>query len=320
MLLGKIMGQLPHRWCTFVVCLCLSLVNSFQPAHAGVTDWMDIRVVDGHLMVETEVAGIAGLSIVDTGATSTSINARFLETEGLSFKTGQKVTVTGVFGKSKRTTYREIPGAIFGAPVTFLDVVDLDLGGPDIQFLLGANFLKGFIFQFDYTNGRMRLLTRDTVDLKEIQNVDAKKDRDGGSMVVRVKLNDDANAWLLMDTGSTGGILIERSLAKRLDLIESEESVDGVSSGVISSGEMEYLRVPLVQVGPFELENVLVSIPAPGESLEFFETITPTGTRMARRNTTDGILGYDILQHFVVTIDYQRGYVHFYPGEKIPAE
>jgi predicted aspartyl protease len=314
------MGRLPHRWCTFVVCLCYSLINSFQPAHAGVTEWMDIRVVDGNLMVETEVAGIAGLSIVDTGATATSINGRFLESEGLSFKNGPKVTVTGVFGKSKRSTYLEIPGAIFGAPVTFLDVVDLDLGAPDIQFLLGANFLKGFVFQFDYTNERMRLITRDTVDLKAIQNVDAKKDRDGGSMVVRVNLNNDANAWLLMDTGSTGGILIERSLARRLDWIETNESVDGVSSGVISSGEMEYFRVPSIEVGPFTIENVRVSMPAEGESLKFFDTITPTGSRFARRNASDGILGYDILQHFVVTIDYDRGYVHFYPGEKIPAE
>jgi len=140
------MGRSSHRWCKFVVCLYISLIISVQPANAGVTEWMDIQVVDGNLLVETEVAGIAGLSIIDTGATVTAINANFLESEGLSFKTGRKVTMTGVFGESKRSTYLKIPGAVFGAPVTFLNVVDLELGEPDIQLLLGANFSKAISF------------------------------------------------------------------------------------------------------------------------------------------------------------------------------
>jgi len=314
------MNLMPHRWCTFVVCLCFSLIYSIQPTHAAVTEWMDIRVVNGKLMVETEVAGIAGLSIVDTGATGTFINARFIEAEGLSFKKGRKVKVTGVFGRSKRSSYKKVQGKIFGAPVTFLDVVDLELGEPDIQLLLGANFLRSYIFQFDYPNERMRLMIRDAVDLKAIKNVEAKKERNGGSLLVRVNMDEDTGAWLMMDTGLNGGILIERDLARRLDWVDSHSKVKGVASGVISSGEMEYFRAPSIQVGPFEIENVLVSIPASGQFLEYFETVTPVGTKMARRSTSHGILGYDILQHFVVTIDYDRGYVHFYPGEKIPAE
>ena len=40
----------------------------------------------------------------------------------------------------------------------------------------------------------------------------------------------------------------------------------------------------------------------------------------ARLGDHPAVLGYDILKHFVVTVDYDRGYVHFYPGEKISAE
>ena len=279
---------------------------------------MDLRVVGGYLMIDTEVGGIAGRSIVDTGAQVTAINGRFLESADLSFKTGRKVTIEGVFSKEKRSTYRRVPAKIFGAPVTFSRLVDLDLGPPDIQLLLGADFLDTYIFQFDYTNERMRLITKDGVDLKAIKNVDAKKDRDSGSLLVRVNLEEGANAWLLMDTGANGGILIDRSFARRLDWIDTYASEDGVASGAISNSKLESFRVPSIQVGPFGIENVLVSIPAPGESPEYFEKDTQTGTRMARRNASDGLLGYDILKHFVVTIDYDRGYVHFYPGEKDP--
>ena len=75
-----------------------------------------------------------------------------------------------------------------------------------------------------------------------------------------------------------------------------------------------------ITVGPYELENVLVSIPAAGQDPELFEKTTEIGTRISSRQASAGLLGYEILQHFVVTVDYHRGHVHFYPGEKISAE
>lgn len=61
-----------------VACLCSSLIFAFKPVQAGVTEWMDIQVVDGHLLVATEVAGVPGFSILDTGATATAINGAFV--------------------------------------------------------------------------------------------------------------------------------------------------------------------------------------------------------------------------------------------------
>ena len=40
----------------------------------------------------------------------------------------------------------------------------------------------------------------------------------------------------------------------------------------------------------------------------------------ANRGKSKGLLGYDILQPFVVTIDYKSGHMHFYPGEKLSEE
>jgi hypothetical protein len=281
---------------------------------------MDLRIVNGLMLIDSEVAGIEGLAIVDTGAQLEAINSRFLEAEGLEFKKDRKLTVVGVHGKEKRSSYREIEAGIFGSRVTFTRLVELELGPPEYQLLLGSSFLDTYIFQFDYVNERMRLITKDSLDLKAIRNIEAKLDRDSNSLLVRVGLEEDTETWLMMDTGSNGGVLIDRPLASRLDWIDTYPKVDGISIGAVSSGEMEYFRVPLITVGPFELENALVSIPAPGVDAELFETSAETGTRIASRKALAGLLGYDILKHFVVTIDYDRGYVHFYPGEKIPAE
>lgn len=286
-------------------------------AYAAATPWYDIKVVDGKLMLPTEVDGIPGQSIIDTGSEFTAINTQFLEAENLDLKTGRKVLVPGVYGEEKRVSYRNVPGTVFGSEVNFSRVVGLELGDSDVQMLLGAGFFQDYIFQFDYTNERMRLITRDSIDMKSIKNVDSKKDKDNDTVVVKVLLDNGDAAWMLMDTGSASGLMVERSLAQIFDWTGTYPTIDGDKTGVNANEDMEYFRIPALEVGPFRLENVLVSMPEEGKDLEFFDKESETGTRFAKRNMAQGLLGNDILKHFVVTIDYQRGYVHFYPGEKI---
>ena len=314
------MSRLLRRGCLLVVCLNLVLFNAVKLAHAGATEWMDIRIVEGFILVETEVAGISGFSMIDTGASVEAINANFLAANGLEFKKDRKITLEGVFEKREVTSYREIPAAVFGSSVVFTRLIELDLGAPEIQLLIGSNFVDNYIFQFDYVNERMRLITRDALDLKAIRNVEAKLDRRDDKLLVRVGVEEDEEIWLAMDTGSNGGILINRSLASRLDWLETYERLEGTAGGALGSGDMEYFRAPLVTIGPFEIENVLVAIPVAGGSTELFDSPTETGSRIASRKRSAGLLGYDVLKHFVVTIDYDRGHVHFYPGEKVPAE
>ncbi len=289
-------------------------------AHAGASEWVNIKVVDGFLMLQTEVSGVSGYSIIDTGADFNAVNDTFLRAADLTYEKGRFIEVSGVFATERRYTYGEIPVTVFGSPVNFHDVVGLNLRSPDIQMILGASFLEGYIFQFDYPNQRMRLITRDSVDLKKIQNIKTSKNRWGGAPLVRVSLSDKADAWLMMDTGSTGGILIDRDLAKRLGWLDSYASEGGESSGAVSSGRMEYFTVPSIGFGPVKVADVQVSVPAEGETVELFEKYTPTGTRIPISGKSKGLLGFDILQHFVVTIDYEKGYVHVYPGEKLADE
>lgn len=296
----------------FVLSVFLTL-----PANAAVTAWFDLKVENGNLMLPTEVAGVPGYSIIDTGSEITAINSGFIEANGLEFDTGRKVKVKGEYGQQNRGTYRNIPGVVFGSSVTFTNAVDLDLGAPETQLLLGASFFKNYIFQFDYTNERMRLITRDEVDLKKIKNVESKRDHDNNYVVIKVGLNNDDVAWLLMDTGSNGGLLVERSQAEIFDWIGTYPTTKGISKGMVREREMEYFKIPSLDIGPFNIENVQVSMPAEGQHLEFFEEEEEIGTRFTKRNLAQGLLGFDVLKHFVVTIDYERGHVHFYPGEKV---
>lgn len=297
----------------------LGLTGLITPsAYGGATEWVQIKIVNGQLFVDTEIAGISGYSLIDTGAEVNAINGKFLESANLDYDKGRFIEIAGVFGTERRDTYKEIPVKVFGSTVNFHDLIDLDLGVSNIQLILGASFLERYIFQFDYPNQRLRLITRDSINLKKLKNVDSKKDKNGGSPLVKVGLSKKIDAWLVMDTGANGGILIDRDLAKRLDWLDGSARIQDKVHGVNSSGDMEHFTVPSIVLGPVELADVMVTIPASGQSVTLFEKYAPLGTRIARGGKAKGLLGYDVLRHFVVTIDYKTGYVHIHAGGKSP--
>ncbi len=286
-----------------------------QSVSAQVTPWVDILLHDRHLFVETEISGIPGYALIDTGAGINGINARFLEANDLSFPKGKEIKIYGAFGSAFRDTYKEIPVKIFGTELKFSDLTETNIGPAENQIILGAGFLKLLIFQIDYPNQRMRAMSRETIELKKIRNVDSRKDPTGNSPIVKVRLNDEKDVWLLLDTGFTGGVLLDRKLVKSLRWLDQYESIDGEARGVVSSGKMQRFNLPVMSLGDFEIENASILVPAEGEDIEFFRKTRLNGTKVQRRQRkAQGILGHDILKHFILTIDYKNGYVHLEPG------
>ena len=64
-----------------------------------------------------------------------------------------------------------------------------------------------------------------------------------------------------------------------------------------------------MQFGPFELENVLVTIPAEGKNSYLDSQYEKTGSRLKGKKV-QGIIGYDVLKHFLITVDYKGGHAH----------
>lgn len=299
--------------CSAVIGAIILICNC--AAVAAVTEWVDIELHDGHLFVDTEIQGVPGRALIDTGAGVNGINAAFLSSVEHSFGRSGTVQISGAFGTSERDVYRNVPVKIFGTELKFADLVELDIGSPDLQLILGAQFLQLFIFQFDYPNQRMRLITRDSLDLKKIKNVDSKKDPRGGAPIVRVRLNDERNVWLILDTGASGGILLDRAIAKKEDWLERYPSIDGAASGVNTQARTQRFNLPEMTFGVFEIENPIITVAEEGVDLAFLEGKTSLGSRIPKGHQAKGLLGYDVLKHFVVTIDYKAGHVHIAPGE-----
>ncbi len=304
-----------YRRTLFSLFVCACFVAA--PATAQVSPWVDIEVYNGHVFVTTEIGGIPGLALIDTGAEINSINTNFLDQAELSFAKSEKIKIAGVYGTEYRDVYREVPITLFGSELRFNDLVGLELGSPDVQMIIGAGFLKLFVFQFDYPNQRMRLITRDSIDMKAVSNVESRQDRIGSSPIVKVRLNDEKDVWLLLDTGNNSGILLDRSVARKQKWLKRFPLEQSASSGVFASGSLEQLVLPTMKLGDFDIADPVVSVPAKGQETEIFKERSTTASRIKRTHKKSvGILGYDVLKHFVVTIDYATGLVHVEAGQK----
>ena len=273
--------------------------------------WEPMELVNGHIRIASQIGGHEGYSVIDTGAEINAINSIFLHVNKLDFERGDlKVRVGGVYGEEVRRTYRRIPVKLWGSEIPFVDVVDVNLRDRKMQMLIGAGFLKNFIFQFDYPNQRMRILPRKAVDMKKSRNVQSRRDPGGGSPLVRVSL-DGKPVWLTLDTGNSGGILVDRSVAATSGWLDKYPRKQTQGFGAVSSGYKETFNMSTLKIGPFEVENPIVSVPEQGETLNMFKRQSTTGTHVRRgRGKSRGLLGFDILKHFVVTIDYKSGLIH----------
>jgi hypothetical protein len=64
---------------------------------------------------------------------------------------------------------------------------------------------------------------------------------------------------------------------------------------------------------PYELENVITTVPSEGQSSNLGSGYNPGGgSRLQRGVKTNGLLGYDVLKHFLITVDYDKFQMHIY--------
>lgn len=291
----------------FLYCFLLCFFCNYTLA--SVSNWVDVLVDNGHIKFPVVLHGISGMAILDSGSQVNAINDGFIKKNNLKLVKGKKIKIVGVYGEEKRGTYSQIPVEMFGAKLNFDNLVSTRLGHHSNAILLGAGFMNKFIIQIDYVNKRMRFLARKSIDLRAIQNLDMINQRGSGNPIVKVRLNNEHDVWLLLDTGNSGGLMLERSVAVANGWLQKYPVTSVMSQGVISAGYNDTFNIPELSIGPIVLENAIISVPSEGQSSNLSTQYHDSFSRLKSKKV-QGILGYDVLKHFILTIDYADGLGH----------
>ena len=274
---------------------------------SAVTPWTDFTLDNGHIFLPVSIEGIESRAVLDSGAQINSINQAFLGKHNLSLDTGRPVNIKGVYKVEKRRTYNNVKVDIFGTEFELDSLVEISLGHHSNGMLLGAGFFTNFIVQLDYSRSKMRLFSRDAVDMAKVANVMAVSQKGSGMPIARIHIDGEA-FWLRVDTGNSGTILIDRRSASRAGLLEQVEGTS-TSFGANGSGVNEFATSKLVKFGPYEISDVKVSFPAEGQKTHLESQYERTGTRIGGKRVV-GLIGYDLLKDFIVTLDYRYGKLH----------
>ena len=291
---------------TFVLSFFLTSVF-YSFANAAVSQWTDFTLDNGHVFFPVNIEGIPTRVMLDSGAQITSINKAFIGKHQLELNRGSKVNVKGVYDVETRNAYNNVAVEIFGLPIELDGLVEGNLGHHSNGMLLGAGFFSNFIVQLDYPNKKMRLLTRDVVDMREMANVKAVTQKGSGMPIAQIEINGKP-MWLRVDTGNAGSVLIDRSSASKAGLLENVEGANA-SFGANSMGVNEYATAETVRFGPYQISDVQIRFPAKGQKTHLESQFEQTGSRIGGKRVV-GLIGYDLLKDFIVTLDYKRGKLH----------
>ncbi|MBU2978533.1 aspartyl protease family protein [Alteromonas sp. C1M14] len=273
---------------------------------SAVSAWTDFTLDNGHVFIPVTIEGIESRAILDSGSQIDSINKAFIGKHELSFDKGPFVNIKGVHKVEKKRTYRNVTVDIFGSEFELDRLVESSLGHHTNGMLLGAGFFYNFIVQLDYPHKKMRLLTRDTVDMGEAANVKSVSQKGTGMPIAQIEI-DGVSLWLLVDTGNAGTVLIDRRTASKVGLLDKVEGTS-TSFGANGFGVNEVATSSLVKFGPYEIDNVKISFPAEGQKTNL-ESRYESLSRIKGKRVV-GLIGYDLLKDFIVTLDYKYGKLH----------
>lgn len=292
----------------FIIVLITLLVSCHS--RSEVTEWIPFELVGGHVRIEVVIDGIKSHAIIDSGSQLNVINTRFIKEHDLNYDPASWMTIRGAHAESRREVYHDVPIKLLGAEMA-LNLVETPFAGPSTGLLIGAPLLRNFIVQFDYPNGKLRFGTRDAVDIDAVANLPMRAQKGSGRPLIQVTLDKQKTAWMVLDTGNSGGIFMERGVAAREGWLEKYDVSRSLSRGANETAEIDNFVIGSVQFGPFELQQVHVAVPLGGVVADFGGRYEVEHS-LIRGVEVEGLVGYDVLKHFILTLDYRSGQGHAY--------
>lgn len=277
----------------------------YAAADSDDVGWISFTDSAGHIVFDATINGEPAEVIVDSGADSNLLSEEFAARAEIGQYRRRNVKLTGIHGEQNISLSREFDLTVNELTFPMHDIPVTPGGNFDL--ILGRWLFHLAVVQIDYPNRRVRFLPPDAMKFEG--NI-RYRGGNAGEPLVAARIH-GKRAWLLIDTGNAGITMLKRRFVKRHDL--DAYGIDGAqlqTRGVITSGETQLLQLEDVELGPFRLDRFLAGY-IPEHNQGFDGQRQRTFSRLNEdKSREDGLLGYELLQNFIVTMDLKRRKVH----------
>lgn len=271
------------------------------------SEWINFEVKNGKVIVPATIEGIGIKAVLDTGSEEHYISNAFLLKHPLANRKGKTESIQDMTTEKKKFIYNQVQLGIFGFENKLDRMIPTEVSEGDI--VLGSGFFFNFVMQFDFPKKRLRFLQRESVNLKKAENIEMRLHRQSALPIIKVTLDDKKSIWTIMSTAAAEGLRLDRLV------IESEgwdKSLETKNLDIIQvNGTQTYdlISMPKIDFGPYKIDDVSTAFSKKGVRFELLDNNAFTGSNMKGMDVK-GVLGYDILQHFLITVDFKYGNMH----------
>lgn len=285
--------------------LYCSPIYAFQDNPEG---WIPIDSESRALVLNVEINDRPAKVLLDTGASIHALNSSIVEKTGIKGNSARAITLIGINGEVQAPLSEPFDITADGQSFTLRDIPIINSDTP-YDMILGRKFFEQSVVQIDYPNNRVRFLSPEVVNFES--NIDVRYEYDGGLLVEAYIAGE--KAWMLLDTGSNTLALLKRKFIFKNDL--DQYAVEGVThqvSGIAESADFSVIKVEEFRLGTYDFDSFL-AIYNQDYKNAFDEKKRYLFSRIPEESSVqDGILGYEILRNFIITIDYKSKKVHLY--------
>lgn len=277
-------------------------------AHSKPIAEMDFELVNGRIYVPGKIKGHAVRVILDSGSGPNAVDLRL--SENWNLKSTGRFYVTGV---GPKTVFGRVVGdeevRIGGIATSLSCAVPLDAltnsEGRAIQCIVGFPFLKEHVVEVDYARKHLKVFGKKTTQTPPgtavpVQLVDGIPYLDANMSLGAISYKVTA----LIDSGSTSVSLSERFTKQHAITVPTTPAIQA-GGGVGGIYCLKEFRLTSVNFMGIDLANPVANMQVAAKGV------------LGSESTFDLLIGFPLLERYVVTYDYPENRIYFDPNFKI---
>ncbi len=267
------------------------------------------RIDDGSVIVRVTINGRGLDFLLDSGASGILLDSDVAKQLGIA-TFGESIQQTMGSYASSQAIIPEIDVGPITLRNTYVDCVpftEQEDSDTKVVGLLGFDFIANAVVSIDYDAGTVTASPPDAFT----PPTDGDREPialDDGVPFVQAQVGDAVGIHFVLDTGATDVVLFSSFAAAHPNDVKDEglgRSVSSYEPFVTASGvggdiEMAPTQVSSYHFGTVNFTDYLLLRTLGGTAFEFEDT--------------DGLVGFDVLRYFTVTLDYKDGIVYLEPG------